>query len=227
MLLIIKGFIVGLGKIIPGVSGSLIAIRLNVYEDLVCSINHFFSNIKQNSIFLFKLCVGILLAVIIGSNIITYLLKFFYYPTMIIFLILILTGIPDILKKTNKYLIAFITIILYLSLMFLPKLNLFSSYYFMGFLEAFTTIIPGISGTALFMSFGIYDELLSLFSNIYTFNFSILIPFSIGLLIGGLIIMRFIDYCFNKYKNETYGVILGLLIGSIILMIFSVVTKNL
>ena len=142
---------------------------------------------------------------------------------MIIFLILILTGIPSILKQTNKYLIAFIALIFYLLLMFLPKLELFNSYYFMGFLESFSTIIPGISGTALFMSFGIYDELLSLFSNIYNFELNKLIPFGIGVIIGGLIIIRFIDYCFNKYRKETYGVILGLLIGSIILMIVQII----
>jgi len=38
MLLFIKGFVVGLAKIIPGVSGAMIAIYLNLYEKILDSI---------------------------------------------------------------------------------------------------------------------------------------------------------------------------------------------
>ena len=76
MILIIKGLIVGLGKIIPGVSGSILAIRLNIYEDMIYSINNLFN--KKSIIFLTKIGIGIVLAIIFGSNIITYLLSKFY-----------------------------------------------------------------------------------------------------------------------------------------------------
>ena len=39
--LFIKGLIVGLGKIIPGVSGSLLAISLNVYDRAILAITNF------------------------------------------------------------------------------------------------------------------------------------------------------------------------------------------
>ena len=42
--LIIKGFIIGLGKIIPGVSGAVLAMMLNVYEPALIAI----ANIKTN-----------------------------------------------------------------------------------------------------------------------------------------------------------------------------------
>ena len=235
MLLYLKGFVIGLGKIIPGVSGSLLAIRLNLYEDIICSINNFFSlsgeivitpinnffsNIKSNLIFLGKLGLGLVTAIIIGSHMIIYLLDRFYLPTMIIFILLILSGIPSVLKETKNYLVAFISFLLYILILYIPNLNIMNTNYFMmGFLEAFTTIIPGISGTALFISIGMYDELLDMFSNILSFEVEKLVPFSFGIIIGTLIIVRFIDYCFKKYRDKTYGVILGLLIGSIFSMI--------
>ena len=52
MKLFIKGFIIGIAKVLPGISGALIAIRLNVYNKLVLTITSFFSNIKENSLFL-------------------------------------------------------------------------------------------------------------------------------------------------------------------------------
>lgn len=219
MSLFIKGFIIGLGKIIPGVSGSLLAIRLNVYEDMIYAINNLFSNFRKNILFLTKLALGILLAIILGSHIIMYFLEHYYFITIVVFLLLIASGIPMVLKEVNSYYLSLISLLLYISLLFLPQLSLFNNYYFMGFLEAFTTIVPGISGTALFMSFGLYDELLALFSNIYLLEFNKLIPFGIGLLLGGLILIRFIAQCFKKYRGKTYSVILGLLVGSIISML--------
>ena len=50
-MIFLKGIIVGIGKIIPGVSGSMLAISMGIYEKLLNSINNFFSDIKNNFIF--------------------------------------------------------------------------------------------------------------------------------------------------------------------------------
>ena len=219
MLLFFKGIIIGLAKIIPGVSGSLLAIRLNVYEDIIGAIDEIFKDFRSNIIFLFKIGLGILLSIIFGSNIIMFFYNNYHFFTIIIFLLLIISGIPMIIKQVNSYLITFISLILYLLLFIIPKVQIIHSYYFIGFIEAFTTIIPGISGTALFISLGLYEDYLSLFSNLYLLEFNKIIPFCIGLLLGSLIIVRFVNYCFTKYKESTYSAILGLLLGSIILMV--------
>ena len=221
MKLILKGLIIGLGKIIPGVSGSILAIRMNIYEDIIKSLNNVFE--KNNIYFLFKLSIGIIISIVFGSNIITYLLSKYYIVTMLIFSILIITGIPTIIKETTNYVVSIISCIIYILLLNIPNIHILNNYFFIGFLESFTTIIPGISGTALFTSFGLYDELLYLFSNLYKFNFSILLPFFIGFILGTIIIIRFIEYCLDNYRDKTYGVILGLLIGSIITMLKNII----
>lgn len=45
--LFLKGFIIGIGKIIPGLSGSLLAINFNVYERAIKAISNFFSDWKK------------------------------------------------------------------------------------------------------------------------------------------------------------------------------------
>ena len=42
MLLILKGIIIGIGKIIPGVSGSMLAISMGIYQKMIDSVNNFF-----------------------------------------------------------------------------------------------------------------------------------------------------------------------------------------
>lgn len=217
--LIIKGFIIGIGKIMPGVSGSLLAIRLNIYENIIYAINNIFNNFYNSAIYLSKLAIGIILAIVLGSHAITFLLNNYYHLTIFIFLILIGTGIPLLLKETNKYYISLISFIIYFLILYMPKLDIINNYYFIGFIEAITTIIPGISGTAIFMSLGLYDDLLSMFTNIYTFPLDKIIPFSIGLFIGTIIIVRFTYYCFKNYRQHTYATILGLLLASMLSII--------
>ena len=42
-----------------------------------------------------------------------------------------------------------------------------------GVIEVFASIVPGISGTALFMLMGIYDSILVIFGNIFNISFVI------------------------------------------------------
>ena len=73
IILILKGFFIGIGKIIPGVSGSLIAVSLGVYDKMIESVQSFFKDIKGNSLFLMKIGTGILIALMIFSKLIGYL----------------------------------------------------------------------------------------------------------------------------------------------------------
>ena len=62
--IILKGFIVGIGKIIPGVSGSMLAMMMGIYEKLIQAITNFFTNIKENSKLLINFCIGLFIAII-------------------------------------------------------------------------------------------------------------------------------------------------------------------
>ena len=47
IILAIKGFMMGIANLIPGVSGGTLALTLGIYEDLIGAISHFFKNIKN------------------------------------------------------------------------------------------------------------------------------------------------------------------------------------
>ena len=48
IILFVKGFIMGIANIIPGVSGGTLAIILGIYEDFIGALSHFFKNFKKN-----------------------------------------------------------------------------------------------------------------------------------------------------------------------------------
>ena len=47
IILIVKGFFMGIANIIPGVSGGTLAITMGIYEDLIGAVSHFSKILKK------------------------------------------------------------------------------------------------------------------------------------------------------------------------------------
>ena len=65
----IKGIFIGSGAILPGISSGVICMVLGVYEKLLNSILNFFKDIKNHFKFLLPIASGILVGIILFSNI--------------------------------------------------------------------------------------------------------------------------------------------------------------
>src|SRR5574344_398042 len=100
--LFLKGILIGIGKIIPGVSGSMIAISLGLYEKMIYSLSNIIKDFKSNSLFLLKIGSGIFISIFLTSKIIILALNNYYLPTMLLFIGLIIGGIPSIVKIAKK-----------------------------------------------------------------------------------------------------------------------------
>ena len=94
-----------------------------------------------------------------------------------------------------------------------------------GVLFAISTVVPGISGTALLLAVGfyypIYDGLISstikqlLDFEIVWSNVALLGLFAVGIVVGAFVVAKLIKICFNANKKLTYISICGFAIGSI------------
>ena len=177
LILIIKGFFIGIAKIIPGVSGALLAITFNLYEEGLNAITNFFDNPKKNLSFLLKVGFGIILGITIFSKVITYFFKYYYFLTMFFFIGLIGGGVILIIKKNKSkiysiILISFIIIYLISTLTENNTINIENNFTkilifsISGLIDAASTVIPGISGTALLLLIGTYNQIITLISNI-------------------------------------------------------------
>lgn len=245
LILILKGIIIGAGKIIPGVSGGMLAITLNVYDRAIKSISNFFKNVKENFTFLFTLGIGILLSILSVSKLIEYTLDNYYLPTMLLFIGMIIGGIPSIVNeaKQEKSLKNIIIMLIPFILIFILSItsNIFNMgsvkevkvipMILIGIVDAITMIIPGISGTAILMMLGYYDIIISSFSSftnlsLLSYNLSIIIPFGIGMIIGVITLSKIINYLLNRYRISCLYAIIGFSISSILLLLIETLKNN-
>lgn len=238
--LALQGFIVGIGKIIPGVSGAVFAMLFGVYEKALKIISNPKKELKGNILFMSVLGLSVLSAIIFGSNIINKCLDNYYVQTMFLFIGMMVAGIKSLFENvkgkniSNKGKIIALLISLVLVLISLidingesstvPK-NLFSliMLFISGFVDIAASIIPGICGTALLMILGYYDTVISSLGNVLDFsnlsyNMFVLIPFVLGMIAGAIIISKLVVYLFDKYKDQTNFTILCFAIASIIIL---------
>lgn len=221
----IKGFIVGVAGIIPGLSGTAILILFNLYEDTLSAISNIFNNFKQKIIFLFPITIGMLLGMISFSNVINSLLIKYPVYTYIIFIFLILGTFPTLINQTIKkgfkkrYLISFlIAIIIGITLLLLGtniKANQTNEDFpkiLIGGLVSISTIIPGISTTVLLSVFDVYKIYLEALGEL---NMTILFPISIGFLLTSFFLSKMITKLLEKHYGYTYFAILGFMISTI------------
>ena len=237
VLLVIKGFFVGIANIIPGVSGGTLAITLGIYEELIEAISHFFRKIKSNIKFLIPIGIGAFTAIVIGSRIIEISLEKYTLPTLLFFTGLILGGMPMLFGKIKKnikpsYALIFLaTFALVIGVMFLKTgndvvlvdLNAWGYFklFLVGVIAAATMIIPGISGSFMLMVMGYYEPIINAINEFTSFNnlwnnFWILMPFGIGVLLGVIIIAKIIEFLFQKFEVPTYFGIIGFVLASLI-----------
>jgi putative membrane protein len=220
MVIFIKSIIIGLFAIFPGVSGSAIAISLDIYDHIFLALK----DIKKNILFLLIFFLGLSIGIILGSNILIHLSKYnnlLYY----IFIGLIIGNIPSMFKKIKKilyiplvisFLLSFATILLCNDL-FDNKVSLIKMI-FGGILFSFGKIFPGVSSSFFLIILGIYDKILILFGNpsIILTEFTFYFPFIVGIIIGLLVFVKVLNYLLlNKY-DFLYSSLIGFIISSII-----------
>ena len=239
ILLVLKGFLLGIANVIPGVSGGTLALTLGIYQDLIGAISHFFKNIKKNLKFLIPLGIGMVIAILLGSKVITFCLDKFALPTTLFFIGLIVGGIPLLTKKLKgrrlKPLNLAVFLLTFGIVMIMTFLNAgnnavdlsnmsviqFILLMIVGMVAAATMVIPGVSGSFVLMLLGYYKPIMATLGNLTDFsllghNILVLAPFGIGLLIGIVGIAKLIEFLLKKYEIPTYYGIVGFVTASVI-----------
>ena len=238
---IIKGAIIGVANVIPGLSGGTIAVSMGIYEKLIHIINNIFKTPLKCIKEMWTYIVGMLIGIVLAVFGITYLFEISPIPTAMLFVGLVLGAVPTIGGKVDERNIStkdIITFVAFLAIIIgIPFLKgtvadvnessiaIYFIVFVLGIVSAATMVVPGVSGSMILMAFGYYEYIMSTISEIIkgavNLEFSvvwdkglILIPFAIGVLIGIIGIAKLIEWLLEHHEKTVYWGILGLLVAS-------------
>ena len=234
IMLILKGTAMGIGNAIPGVSGGTIAVVTKIFDRLVESITPNIKKLIKNMPFLLPVAVGMAIGIFLTAKVLDYLFTEYYVPTQLFFMGLIIGSVPIILRECKKeknrirpinLVPFFIGVLFMLGLLFVNEgQSLFTEgavltardiilYIVMGFIAAAAMVIPGVSGSMIMKVFGAYDSIIGAVADL---NIAVLAAVAVGAVIGIFAAVKVIDIVLKKYRQGTYCLILGLIMGSVL-----------
>lgn len=240
---ILKGMVIGIANIIPGVSGGTMMVAMGIYDKLIHCITHLFSEFKKNVMFLLPIVVGMGIAIIASSFTIEKMFEVFPFQTSLLFVGLVVGGLPAMWKNVKGkkiipgHVIAFIlffTVVVVMALMgekegnaadlsfnLINVLKLFG----VGIVVAATMVIPGVSGSMMLLLMGYYNPILGAINDflraLVAFDMDgigngigVLAPFGVGVVVGVFAIAKLIEIIFAKFPLYAYWAIIGLIVAS-------------
>lgn len=223
---LLKGIIVGIGGIAPGLSGSVLLVIFGLYQKTLNAISTLFKNFKKNIAFLIPLIIGFGIGVLIFSKVVDFFLNNFEMQTRFTFLGLVLGTIPLFFKEvkkngfSKKYYIFIVAAACVGIALFSLNSGAFPQIKNPNFLQAIllgvavaaSSIVPGVDSAVILSTFGLYELYVSSLANL---NFRVLIPAGFGLLIGAFLISFIMNILVKNFYTATFSIIFGLFISII------------
>lgn len=241
----VLGFFIGLAVIVPGVSGSTVAIIFKLYENLLYALGNIVKKFKKCVRFLLPIAAGLLIGFVLGFLAIQKLIDISPFTVIGLFAGLMLGAFPAVYdeikgeKKTPPRLLLFL-----LGLLVPVAIALISVYgtegagslkhlnaghyilfLLLGYLVAVTQIVPGLSATALLMAFGYFTPIMQSVHLSYWQEdpavFAVYACLAVGFLLGLVTFSKLLTTIFAKWRKGAFFLIVGLSLGSIVTMFFN------
>lgn len=241
---ILRGMVIGIANVIPGVSGGTMMVSMGIYDKLILVLTHFIKRMKEAVALMVPILIGMLLSIAIFAKVFSEVLfPRFPLQTNLFFIGLILGGLPVIYGKVKgntirvPQIIAFVLFFVMVAGFALVGegggssaditlsagnvLKLFG----VGIIAAATMVIPGVSGSMIMMILGYYNTIIDTINQFINAlkafdigamldTFVVLVPFGIGVLVGIVAVAKLIEFMLKKFPLVTYWAIIGLIVAS-------------
>ncbi len=241
----VLGFILGLAVIVPGVSGSTVAIIFKMYEKLLYAFGNILRRFKACIKFLLPILLGLVVGVVLGFFAVQKLIDLSPFAVIGLFAGLMLGSFPAVFdevrheKKTPLRMGLFalgvlIPVAVSLVSVFVSEgagslegLNAghYILFLLLGYLVAVTQVVPGLSATAILMAFGYFRAIVDSVSLTYWKEnpavFGVYACLAVGFVLGLVTFSKLLTKIMARRRAATFFVIVGLSLGSVVTMFFN------
>ncbi|MCL2592019.1 MAG: DUF368 domain-containing protein [Defluviitaleaceae bacterium] len=237
---IIKGALIGIALVIPGLSASIFAVAVGLYEKILDAVNNLRSDKKGSFKFLLPIVIGVMVGVLVSTELILWVIERFPLQSYILFTGLVLGSVPMIIKKIKfKPLYLIFTVVAFFGMIYMIRasgvddesyvyLERISSIrdvgtmFFSGLFAASLMATPGVSGSVMLMIINQYETVYNAVSNAMRFSLDsiiLLIPFTLGAILGVIAIARVLAWLLKRFADAVYYSVLGLLGSAVFILL--------
>lgn len=221
---LIKGVIVGIGFILPGLSGGVLAVILGIYDLLIRFLSDLKKHFIENVLYFIPVIIGAAIGIVLFSILVEKAFGVYAAEFICLFIGFVAGTFPSLYKTAGKEGRSWRDMLIFLlSTAFIFLLMIYGGQQFTevspnlliwaasGALIGLGVIVPGMSPSNFLIYFGLYDKMAT---GIKDFDFAVIIPLLIGFILCVLAFAKLAAYLFKRYYSEMYHFILGMVIGS-------------
>lgn len=227
---IFKGFLIGTGVIIPGLSGGTMAVITRTFEDIVKAVADIRKHFKGSFFTLLPLGSGALISILLLSFPLRLFCSHYPFASKSVFIFISFVSTILFVKNSLELKItpskAFAVLCGFLISASISSINnyfqfsdCYENHFFLfiiGFPLALSLVLPGISFSYMLLFFGIYERTILA---INSFDFFYLSTLFISVLIGSFVFSKCLLKMIENYKQQTYSFVFGFVVYSLIDMI--------
>lgn len=226
---LIHGAIIGLGAVLPGISGGVLCVVFGVYKPIMELLSHPFKAIKKYAKLLIPIVIGIGIGFLAISKLLGFLLTKYPDPSVCLFVGLIAGMMPSLFREAGEkgrskgsfisMAICFavvLALLLGLNAVHVTIVPNFWWYLFCGFCIALSVIAPGMSFSTLLMPLGLYTPLVDGIGNL---DFKVILPAGIGALLTVILLAKAVDSLMNKHYSVVFHGIIGIVVAATVVII--------
>jgi len=226
----LKGILVGIGFITPGLSGGVLAVVFGIYERLMGFLGNLRDNFVQNLRFFLPVGIGGAIGVVAFSAVVDFAFSNYAAQFTWLFIGFIAGTFPSLFKtagkkgrKTSHWILLALTALGTVFFMrwmeTIRTMQLtpsFGNWLLSGVLIGLGVVVPGMSPSNFLIYLGLYQPMAS---GIRQLDLGVIIPLILGVTLIVLVLAKLISWLFKKLYGFMYHFILGIVVGSTIVII--------
>ena len=229
VLQIFQGALIGLGAVLPGISGGVLSVIFGIYKPIMELLANPFGKFKSHVPKLIPYVIGAAIGFLGIANLLSYVLEKYPNPSVCLFIGLIAGMLPSLWREAGEkgrtkgsyisLLVALVFIFALLTGLENSSIEItpnFVWFVFCGFCLALSLIAPGMSFSTLLMPLDLYTPFVD---GIGHFSMSVLIPAGIGVLATLICLSKAINILFEKYYSLAFHAIIGIVIAATVIII--------
>lgn len=229
ILKILQGSLIGLGAVLPGISGGVLCVVFGIYRTVMEFLADPFRRLKTHFPKLLPVGIGGVIGFLGVARLLAVLLDQYPAPSICVFTGLIVGMMPSLFREAGEQgrsKGSFVSLVTAMILIFILLISLkvmsveivpsFVWYIFCGACLALSLIAPGMSFSTLLMPLGLYEPFVA---GISSFDFGVLIPGGIGGLATLILLSKAINALFDKHYSLAFHAIIGIVIAATVMII--------
>ncbi|GAA2183548.1 DUF368 domain-containing protein [Brooklawnia cerclae] len=221
---LVKGILVGIGFILPGLSGGVLAVIFRIYDPIIRFLAKPQHRFIRNVIYFVPIGIGMCIGVVLFSVVVDAAFGKYAAQFICLFIGFVVGTFPSLFRQAGRHgrgplhwvILAVAAVVIFVIMLvggqsLIDVTPSFLVWLASGALIGLGVIVPGMSPSNFLIYFGLYDKMAA---GIKDFDFGVIVPLVVGLAVCVLLFAKAAAWAFDRYYAGMYHFILGMVVGS-------------